>query len=105
MTVGYGFNATLTARPGMAEELVDLLLTGLDAGNPGASEHCLVYLVCRSASDPHTIHVTEGWSSAEDHHRIFAGPAAQAIVAKVKELVATEGPYTDYIPVGGKVDL
>ncbi|MEV0468256.1 antibiotic biosynthesis monooxygenase family protein [Nocardia tengchongensis] len=105
MNVNYGFNATLTARPGKADELVELLLSGLTEGNPGASEHCLVYLVCRSATDTNTIHVTEGWSSEQDHHRIFAGAAAQAIVAQVKELVASEGPYTDYVPVGGKALL
>ncbi|MEV6140591.1 antibiotic biosynthesis monooxygenase [Nocardia sp. NPDC051990] len=105
MTVGYGFNAILTANPGMADQLVELLLTGLDEGNPGSSEYCLVYLVCRSASDPDVVHVTEGWTSEEDHHRIFAGEAAQAIVAKVQGFVATEGPYTDYVPVGGKAEF
>lgn len=102
MTLGYGFNTTLTARPGMADELVTLLLSGMEEGNPAASEHCLVYLVCRSASAPDTIHITEGWTSEQDHHRLFAGPAAQAIVAKVGALVAGEGSYTDYVPVGGK---
>ncbi|WP_328439761.1 putative quinol monooxygenase [Nocardia puris] len=102
MRIGYGFNALLTAKPGMADRLVELLLTGLDDGNPGASEHCVVYLVCRSSSDPDLIHVTEGWTSREDHHRLFAGAAAQALVAGVQELVADAAPYTDYVPVGGK---
>lgn len=102
MTVGYGFNAVLTAKPGKADELVDLLMTGLDEGNPGSSEHCVVYLVSRSASRPDVVHVTEGWTTEEDHHRIFASEAAQAIVAKVQELVAADSPYTDYVPVGGK---
>ncbi|GAA4562877.1 putative quinol monooxygenase [Planotetraspora kaengkrachanensis] len=102
MNVRYGFNATLTAKPGMGARLVDLLLTGLDEGKPAASEHCLVYLVCRSASDPDVVHVTEGWTGEEDHHRIFAGQAAQAIVSQVQDLVVAESPYTDYVPVGGK---
>lgn len=102
MNVTYGFNATLTARPGMGDRLVDLLLTGLDEGNPGASEYCLVYLVSRSASDPDVAHIAEGWTSEEDHHRIFAGEAAQAIVAQFEALLAKESEYTDYVPVGGK---
>lgn len=105
MTVGYGFNATLTALPGMADELVELLLSALHEGNPGASEHCLVYLVCRSASHPDRVQVTEGWTSEADHHRVFAGAAAQSIVAAVKTLVAGRDPYTDYVPVGGKTAL
>ncbi len=38
MTARYGFNATLTAKPGTGARLTDLLLTGLSDGNPGASE-------------------------------------------------------------------
>ncbi|GGO79253.1 putative quinol monooxygenase [Nonomuraea cavernae] len=102
MIVNYGFNATLTAKPGMGDRLVDLLLTGLNEGSPGASEHCIVYLVSRSVSDPDVVHVIEGWSSAEDHHRIFAGEAAQAIVAQIDVLLAKESEYTDYVPVRGK---
>ncbi|MFC8348122.1 putative quinol monooxygenase [Streptomyces sp. NPDC057280] len=102
MIADYGFNATLTARPGMGDRLVDLLLTGLTEGNPGASEHCVVYLVSRSASDPDVVHVTEGWTSEDDHHRIFAGEGAQAIVAQIDPLLAKEPEYTDYVPVRGK---
>ncbi|MEU9900145.1 putative quinol monooxygenase [Streptomyces phaeochromogenes] len=102
MIANYGFNATLTARPAMGDQLVDLLLTGLNEGSPGASEHCVVYLVSRSASSPDIVHVTEGWTSEEDHHRIFAGEAAQAIVAQVEGLLAKESEYTDYVPVHGK---
>ncbi|MFJ4829126.1 putative quinol monooxygenase [Streptomyces sp. NPDC088747] len=102
MIVDHGFNATLTAKPGMGDELVDLLLTGLDEGNPGASEHCVVYLVCRSASDPDVISITEGWTSEEDHHRLFAGEAAQAIVARIAGMLAKESEYTDHVPVRGE---
>ncbi|MEV8400506.1 putative quinol monooxygenase [Streptomyces niveus] len=102
MIVTYGFNATLTARSGMGDRLIDLLLTGLDEGSPGASEHCVVYLVSRSASDSDVVHITEGWTSEEDHHRVFAGEAAQAIVARIDGLLAKDSTYTDYVPVRGK---
>ncbi|MFG2957470.1 putative quinol monooxygenase [Streptomyces sp. NPDC048291] len=102
MIASYGFNATLTAAPGKGADLLALLLSGLDEGSPGASEHCVVYLVSRSASDPDVVHVTEGWTSEEDHHRIFAGEAAQAIVARIGGLLAKEAEYTDYVPVRGR---
>lgn len=102
MIADYGFNATLTAKPGMGDQLVELLLTGLSEGSPGASEHCVVYLVSRSASDSDVVHVAEGWTSEEDHHRIFAGEAAQAIVAQIDGLLAKESEYTDCVPVRGK---
>ncbi|MGO9957505.1 MAG: putative quinol monooxygenase [Solirubrobacteraceae bacterium] len=105
MDTNYGFNCTMTAKPGMGEQLVDLLLTGLDDGNPGSTEWCVVYLVSRSTSNPDVAHVTEGWTSEEDHHRIFAGEAAQAIVAQFGDLLAEEPTYTDYVPVRGKAAL
>ncbi|WP_020135926.1 putative quinol monooxygenase [Streptomyces sp. 351MFTsu5.1] len=105
MTAGYGFAATLTARPGRGDELVDLLLTGLDEGSPGASEYCLLYLVSRSASDPDVVHVAEGWTSEEDHHRVFAGETAQAIVAQIGPLLAKDSEYTDHVPVRGRSAL
>ncbi|WP_151477399.1 putative quinol monooxygenase [Streptomyces albicerus] len=102
MIATYGFNATLTAKPGMGDRLVDLLLTGLHEGSPGASEYCVVYLVSRSASNPDVVHITEGWTSEEDHHRLFAGEAAQALVSQIEGLLAGESKYTDYVPVRGK---
>ncbi|WP_053847179.1 putative quinol monooxygenase [Streptomyces sp. NRRL B-24085] len=105
MIATYGFSATLTAEPGAGDRLIDLLLTGMEEGSPGASEHCLVYLVSRSASDPDVVHVIEGWTSEEDHHRVFAGETAQAIVARIGPLLAKEPEYSDHVPVGGKAVL
>lgn len=102
MNANYGFQCTMTAKPGLGDELVNLLLTGLDEDNPGASEYCVVYLVSRSASNPDVAHITEGWTTEEDHHRIFEGPAAQAIVAQFADLLVEEPTYTDYVPVSGK---
>ncbi|WP_062213035.1 putative quinol monooxygenase [Streptomyces sp. NBRC 109706] len=105
MIANYGFGATLTARPGMGDQLVDLLLTGLDEGSPGASEYCLVYLVSRSASDLDVVHVAEGWTSEEDHHRVFASEDARAITARIAPLLAKDPEYTDHVPVRGKSAL
>ncbi|WP_214103919.1 putative quinol monooxygenase [Acrocarpospora catenulata] len=102
MIATYGFQATMTALPGKGDEVVELLLSGLKDGNPAASEYCVVYLVSRSTSDPDVVHITEGWTSEEDHHRVFAGEAAQAMVARFAELLAKESEYADYVPVHGK---
>jgi hypothetical protein len=51
------------------------------------------------------VHVAEGWTTEDDHHRVFAGAAAQAVVARVQALVSTSSPYTDFVPVGGKSTL
>jgi quinol monooxygenase YgiN len=105
MNLTYGFSATMTAKPGLGDQLVSLLLSGLHAGNPGSSEHCLVYLVSRSVPVPDVVHIIEGWTTEADHHRIFAGPEAQALVARFADLLAGDPVYTDCLPVGGKAEL
>ena len=101
-TIGYGFAATMTALPGKGDEVVEVLLSGLEPGNPASTEFCLLYLVSRSASNPDVIFIQEGWSSEDDHQRIFSGPAAQAIVARFDGLLAGDSVYTDPVVIGGK---
>ena len=62
----------------------------------------VVYLVSRSASNPDVVSVQEGWTIEEDHHRIFGGAAAQAIVAQFADILADEPTYDDFIAVDGK---
>lgn len=92
----------MTAKPGEGGRLVDVLLSALEPGGPASTEWCLVYLVSRSASDPDVVLVQEGWTSVEDHDRVFAGDAAQAILAQVPVLLAGEPTYGDFVPVDGK---
>ncbi|MEU8042154.1 antibiotic biosynthesis monooxygenase [Streptosporangium sp. NPDC049046] len=98
MIVGHGFHATMTAQPGKGDELVEFLLNAPSLPN----EDCVVFLVGRSAGDPDTVHVTEGWTSRETHARFFATEEAQALVAKLQSLLVGESLYTDEVPVGGK---
>ena len=98
MTVGHGFHATMTARPGKGDELVALLL-----GAPSLPHaDCVVFLVSRSAGNPDVVHVTEGWTTADAHSAFFATPEAQTLVAQLQPLLAAESIYVDAVPVGGK---
>lgn len=101
MTVHHGFQATMTAQPGRADELIQLLLDAPALPH----DDCLVFLVSRSASDPDVVHVVEGWTSAEAHRAFFAGEQAQALVAELQPLLAGESAYTDAVPVGGKASF
>jgi len=103
MKANYGFMCKMTAKPGMGDQLVKLLLTGLEEGNPGSTEWCVVYLVSRSSSNPDVVSVQEGWTTEEDHHRIFGGAPAQAIVAQFADILADEPTYDDFVAVDGKV--
>ena len=98
VSVTHGFHATMTARPGKGDELVELLLNAPSVPN----EDCVVFLVGRSASDHDTVFVTEGWTSPEAHSRFFETEPARALVAKLQPLLAGESQYVDEVPVGGK---
>lgn len=98
MTIRHGFHATMTAKPGKGDEVIDLLLHAPSLPN----DDCVVFLVGRSAADPDTIFVTEGWTSSEAHSGFFRSEPAQTLVARLQPLLAAESAYTDEIPVGGK---
>ena len=98
MTVSHGFHATMTARPGQADEVIKLLLDAPSLSH----EDCVVFLVGRSAGNPDVVHVTEGWTSEAAHGRFFATDAARALVAKLQPLLDGDSQYADEVPVGGK---
>ncbi|MEU1393096.1 MULTISPECIES: antibiotic biosynthesis monooxygenase [unclassified Nonomuraea] len=101
MTISHGFHAAMTAQPGRGDDLVAALL----AAPSLPDEDCVVFLVGRSAGDPDTVFVTEGWVSREAHARFFATERAQAFAAALQPLLAREAQYVDEIPVGGKATL
>jgi quinol monooxygenase YgiN len=103
MNIEYGFQATMTAKEGKADELVDLLLSGPTVG-PSAHEGCLVFLVSRSATQHDVVHLVEGWVSEQVHHGVFDDPESQGYIARCAELVA-DSQYTDFVPLGGKANL
>ena len=88
----------MTAKPGKADEVLQVLLNAPSMPNPD----CVVFLVSRSAENPDAVHVTEGWTSREAHSRFFATEPAQALVARLQSLLEGESVYTDEVPVGGK---
>jgi quinol monooxygenase YgiN len=104
MNLNYGFHATMTAKAGAGDGVVKRLLSATRTG-PAASEHCLVFLVGRSASNPDVVHVTEGWTSQAVHDELFDRPDAKALVASLAPLLDGETHYVDEVPVGGKMTL
>jgi quinol monooxygenase YgiN len=100
MKATYGFRATMTARPGKGDELIDLLLSATKEGS-GSSENCVLYLVGRSASNSDVVHVTEGWTTPKAHAENFASDQGKAFVARIVPLLGGEPQYQDEVPVGG----
>ncbi|MDQ7909871.1 antibiotic biosynthesis monooxygenase [Phytohabitans sp. ZYX-F-186] len=97
-TVGYGFQAIMTARPGKRDRVIALLLAAPSLPHPD----CVVFLVGRSTEDSDTVYVTEGWTGRDAHARFFASREAQRFVARLQRLLTGESQYLDQLPVGGK---
>jgi quinol monooxygenase YgiN len=98
MPVRHGFHATMTARPGKGDDVVDLLLSAPSLPH----RDCVVFLVCRSAGNRDVVSVTEGWTSPEAHAEFFATEPARTLVAKLQPLLTGDSQYADQVPVGGK---
>jgi quinol monooxygenase YgiN len=62
--VRYGYIGSMKTKPGRRDEVVALLLSGVDRL---AGVGCEVYLVSLSETDPDTVWVTEVWQSKEHH--------------------------------------
>lgn len=101
MNATFGFRATMTARPGEGDALVELLLRATGGTGPGTNPDCLLYLVERSPHDRDIVHVTEGWTTKGAHATNFARPESQALVAEISGLVAGDAQYEDVVPAGG----
>jgi quinol monooxygenase YgiN len=103
MRATYGFHATMTARPGKGDELVDVLLSATTGMGPATSENCLLFLVGRSASNKDVVHVTDGWTTKEAHAEMFASEAAKAHLANVGlEFVVKRRPGAGRGPCSGR---
>jgi quinol monooxygenase YgiN len=99
--IAHGFHATLKAKPGMGDALVDLLFEAPAFEN----DNCLIFLIGRSKSNRDLIFLTEGWSSEEAHRQFTGTETSKAYIARFGPLVDGDSTYLDEIPVGGKAVL
>ena len=92
----YGLIGSMTAVEGKREDLIKILLEGVN-DMPG----CLSYIVANDSKDPNGIWITEVWNSKESHTASLKLPSVQAAIAKGKPLIAKFGSYEETEPVGG----
>ena len=94
----YGYIGSMRTRPGKREEVIDLLLRGLD-GLPATG--CLSYVVSACAADADRIWVTEVWESAEHHAASLQLPETRAAIAAAMPLLTGEFTRQESQVVGG----
>jgi quinol monooxygenase YgiN len=94
----YGYIGSMRTQPGKRQEVIDLLLQGLDA-LPAVG--CLSYVVSACAIDADRIWVTEVWESAEHHAASLQLPETRAAIATAMPLLTGEFTSQEAQVVGG----
>lgn len=92
----YGLIGRMLAAAGRREELLAIMLDGLDA-MPG----CISYVIARDPKSAEGIWITEVWDSKDSHAASLHLPQVQATIARAKPLIAGFDPYFDTEPLGG----
>jgi quinol monooxygenase YgiN len=92
----YGLIGRMVAAEGKREDLIKVLLAGVDK-MPG----CISYVVARDPKDADGIWVTEVWDSKESHAASLKLPAVKDAIAKGRPMIRSFDTYHETEPVGG----
>lgn len=96
--MAYGYIGSMKTKPGHRDDVVAILLTGID----GLREvGCDVYLVGVSNVDDDTIWVTEVWQTKEHHDASLQLPATKAAISKAMPMLTGEFTSQELSVVGG----
>ncbi|WP_232662851.1 putative quinol monooxygenase [Pseudonocardia sp. TRM90224] len=93
----FGYNGTMRTRPGRRDEVVTLLLSGLEHPAVG----CLSYVVGTDDEDADLIHVTEVWLSEQHHDDSLTLPETKDAIARAMPMLTGEFTSTRITVLGG----
>ncbi len=94
----YGYIGSMRTRPGRRDEVVALLLRGLDT-LPAAG--CRSYVVSACATDDDRVWVSEVWDSAEHHAASLQLPETRAAIAAAMPMLTGEFTSQESEVAGG----
>ena len=92
----YGLIGKITAKPGMREDLIDILRAGT-----GAMPGCRAYIVAEDRKDPDAIWFSEVWDSKEAHDASLSIPEVREAIAKGRPMIAGFETTAETRPVAG----
>lgn len=92
----YGLIGKMRAKPGKRDEVLAILLTGINA-MPG----CLSYIVARDPADADVIWITEVWDNEASHKGSLSLPEVRRAISQAMPLIAGFDSSTPVEPVGG----
>jgi len=96
--MSYGYLATMRTKAGHRDDVVQILLGGVD----GLREvGCRLYLVGVSDTDPEVIWVNEVWESKEHHDASLRLPETKAAIARAMPMLTGEFSGQELTVAGG----
>lgn len=96
--MAFGYYGTMRTVPGKRDEVVEILLGGVDELRAAG---CSVYAVALPDDDPDLISVSEVWESADQHAASLQLPRTKAAVAAAMPMLTGEFTGTRSTVVGG----
>ena len=94
----YGYLATMRAKAGHRDDVVRILLSGLDGLRQVG---CRLYVVGVSETDPELIWVNEVWESKEHHDASLQLPETRAAIARAMPMLTGEFTGQELTVAGG----
>ena len=88
----------MKTKPGHREDVVSILLDGVDGLRAAG---CNAYIVSLSTADSDTIHVTEVWQTKAHHEASLQLPDVKASIAKAMPMLTGEFTGEELDVVGG----
>ena len=96
--MSYGYLATMRTTAGHRDDVVKILLSGVD----GLREvGCRLYVVGVSETDPELIWVNEVWESKEHHAASLQLPETRAAIARAMPMLTGEFTGQELTVAGG----
>lgn len=96
--MSYGYIGSMKTKPGHRDEVVALLLSGVDSL---PEMGCHLYLVSVSDVDDDTIWVTEVWQTKQHHDASLELPEVKTAISKAMPMLTGEFTSQELSVVGG----
>ncbi|TYC22450.1 antibiotic biosynthesis monooxygenase [Micromonospora sp. MP36] len=96
--MSYGYIGSMEAKPGHRDDVVAILLSGVDGLRQAG---CELYAVGVSNTDDVTIWVSEVWQSKEHHDASLTLPETRAAIARAMPMLTGEFTSQELTMAGG----
>ncbi len=94
----YGYAGTMRTHPGHRDEVIGILLSGVDGLREAG---CQLYVVAVDDADADLVRVTEVWDSKEAHDASLQLPATREAISRAMPMLTGEFTSQESTVVGG----